>query len=105
MYVYIQIWCIWNIYKSCEGLSPPTSIDNPSYGATFHPFYLFSEPPTFDNFFLLYRPNVMRDKHTKKLVRESYFFMFKKLQNYIKCIFCKKKITMTAILGVKKSSN
>ena len=69
-------------------------------------------PPTFDNYFCWYCGHEIWDKHKNKLIRESYWFIFKRLQNNITCPICKKHLdkqhqTVTlseiVIFGIKKS--
>ena len=70
------------------------------------------KPPTFDNYFCWYCGHEIWDKHKNKLIRESYWFIFKRLQNNITCPLCKKHLdkqhqTVTlseiVIFGIKKS--
>ena len=70
------------------------------------------KPPTFDNYFWWYCGSEIWDKHKNKLIRESYWFMFKRLQNNITCLLCKKhldkqhqtvNLSEIVIFGIKKS--
>ena len=40
----------------------------------------------FDNTFLTIPPNEIRDKHKNKTMRESYFFIFRRLKNNVTCL-------------------
>ena len=71
-----------------EGLNPPFYIKPSLHG---QPTPFLSEFLTFDIFWQ-YRPNETGDKHKYKLMRGSYFFMFRGLQNNITCFFCGKKL-------------
>ena len=65
-----------------EGLNYSPSLDMPLCGKP--PIYIFSsKPPTIYIFFWQYRPNGTRDKHKNKLSRESYFFIFGRLQSNV----------------------
>lgn len=68
----------------CRRLEPP-SIDNVHYLAN-SPLDCFSELPTF-GIFWWYDPNEIRNEHKNKLMRESYFFMFGRVTNNVKCFF------------------
>ena len=45
--------------------------------------YLFFETSDYLHFFWQYRRNETRDKHKNKLSRESYFFIFGRLQSNV----------------------
>ena len=55
------------------------STDSPPYLSFFQTLHFW--------YFWRYNHNEIRDKHKKKLMTESYFFIFKRLQNNIKCFF------------------
>ena len=59
-------------------------------------FTFFLTPTLFPHlltiFFSWYYSNEMQDKHKSKLTKESYFFVFKRLQINITCFFCKKHL-------------
>ena len=61
--------------------SPP--IDN------LLPLYLSSQFPILPIIFWQDRPNEIRDKNKDKRIKESHFFMFRRLQNNILCFFYK----------------
>ena len=61
--------------------SPP-----PPYMAI--PLYIFSiNPKLLARLFRQYFPNEIMDKHKNKLMRQNYFFIFRRLKNNIKCFF------------------
>ena len=58
----------------------PSSIENPRTWP--FPLYIFSEPSDSDN-----NIDDVRGKHKKKIVRESYFLMFRRIQNNVTFFF------------------
>ena len=64
--------------KFAEGLAP-SSVGNPP-----PPLIFFPHHPFLATFFNEIAPNEIRDKNTNKLTRETYLFMFRRLQNNIK---------------------
>ena len=56
---------------------------------SFPPWCIFTNSPIFTTFFWQYRPNDIRGKHRNKNMRESYFFMFRRLQNNVTLFFYK----------------
>ena len=67
-------------------MNHPLCVDNPAI-RPISPIFLFSENPTFDNIFRWCRPKDIRDKRKNKIMRESYFFVFRRLQHKIICFF------------------
>ena len=79
-----------------EGLNTPTPTPTPTPTLSINDntcFYLFSEPTTFGKFFWQYRAIEIPDKHKNKFVWQSYFFIFRKIKNNVKCFL--KKIQET----------
>ena len=63
-------------------------------------------------FFLSHRPNEIWDKQRNKSIKESYFFMFRRLQNitcfFVKTYLCKQHpaqiwLEIITVFGIKKS--
>ena len=66
--------------------TPPYSKNNPAiWPSTF--IYFFTNPPLLARLFHQCCPNEIPDKHKNKLMWENYFFIFKRLKNYVKCFF------------------
>ena len=80
IYIYIYIFICMYIYK-CIYISHSVKVWN---------FYPFPNPSLFITFFDNITPNETRDKYKSKTLRKSYFFMFRRLQNNITCLFANK---------------
>ena len=50
-------------------------------------FIFFPNRPPSTTFFGKYHPNEIEDKQKNKLKKESYFFMFRKLEKNTTCLF------------------
>ena len=74
-----------SISQSAEGLNPPF-YRRPPYMAIS--LFIFSlNPPTLGILFHQYCPNERPGKHKNKLMWQNYFFIFRRLQNNVKCFF------------------
>ena len=84
--------------KTCfaEGLNPPPSIDNSPYTA-IHPFLSFFRIPLFWQDFRQYRTMKYGINTKNKLIRQSYFFIFRRLKSNVTRFFIKN--TSQATLG------
>ena len=64
--------------------TPRPSYIQPLY-MTIPPFYIFPNPTLLARLSRQYRPNETQDKSKNELMRESYFFIFRRLKNNTKC--------------------
>ena len=83
--------------------SPPL-YRQPSYMANplppIWPTPIFSpNPPLLTTFSRQYHPNEIPNKRKKYLMRESYFFILRKLQNSITCFFVRSTFMSNARMG------
>ena len=78
---------------------PPPYIDNPPIWPTPSLFIFSPNPPLLTTFSRQYHPNEIPDKHKKYLMRESYFFILRKLQNSITCFFVRNTFMSHARMG------
>ena len=97
--VYWYFLLKWKIIvcRRCEPTLPPI-------WPILLPLYIFSKPPTFENifFFCIIAPMIYRVK-TKINSRESYFFMFRRLQTSIAFFFYKQHFHV--FKGLKRKIN
>ena len=79
--------------------TPPFSKQSPLIWSS--PFLLsFFRTPHFWQLFLTISPQWNWDEHKSKRISESYFFMFRTLQNIISCFFCKKDLCKQHRTGI-----
>ena len=72
---------------ACRRFKSPFYRQSP-YMAT--PFFIFFLKPHFWHFFDDIAPNEIQDKDKNKLMRENYFFMFRRFQNDVTCFLVRK---------------